>query len=158
MAQQEESPTSFSEIEKKAIYSLAQIRAAQTDHHANSLAHTYASSLKELYSGEKTNGISLIDLSLASGEREGYKFEIATSKPAEYMGHPRFCAWSVSAMPLESAETGRYQFYCDQSGIIRFSNPDESLVLPEILSIISEEKIREIIIQLDNNSSILKSQ
>ncbi len=109
----------YSLSEKEALKSIIQIRAAQTDHHVNSKAHTFAASLRELHSGEKTNGLSFIDEELSTGKKNGYLFRIRVKDESEYQGLQRWRWWSVEAKPAKYGEAGFRSFYCDLSGRIK---------------------------------------
>jgi hypothetical protein len=57
----------------------------------------------------------MIDQVLASGTKQGYKYEVnVDKKPGE--------GWSATAVPVIPGESGYRYFYSDQTGVIRFSH------------------------------------
>jgi type II secretory pathway pseudopilin PulG len=92
------------------------IREAQTIYQAQteylSQFGNYAGTLAVLGPGSSAEsgpaGANLIPHSLASGEKDGYRFEL-TATPAGF---------AVSARPRVFGSTGRRTFYLDQSGVV----------------------------------------
>src|SRR5687767_8843557 len=68
----------------------------------------YAGSLTEL----TVNNTNLIDSVLAKGTKQGYHFSILAADAF---------TWSASATPAAHRKSGDRYFYCDESGVIRFS-------------------------------------
>jgi type IV pilus assembly protein PilA len=92
------------------------IREAQTIHQAQtqylSQFGNYAASLAQLGPAPSLErgpaGANLIPASLASGEKDGYLFEM-TATPAGF---------AVTAIPRVFGSTGRRTFYLDQDGVV----------------------------------------
>jgi len=61
----------------------------------------------------------LIDSELASGVKSGYRFIYATGE-TDFNG--KVLGYSLTAEPLTPGTTGRYYFYTDQSGVMRYSS------------------------------------
>ncbi|MDD5618455.1 MAG: prepilin-type N-terminal cleavage/methylation domain-containing protein [Candidatus Omnitrophica bacterium] len=82
--------------------------------YSNTIPHVYPVELKELASPE--SGPSYIDVTLASGEKQGYDFIYKS-------GEDIFSLW---ANPRTPGRTGVRYFYVDETGIIHHNAEEEA--------------------------------
>lgn len=91
--------------ESSAIGSLRTITTAQHTFHSQSTGHTFATDLSDL------GGVTppFIDASLASGEKDGYSFQITS---ADKYG------WECVATPIVADKSGIRDFCVSEAGLI----------------------------------------
>lgn len=102
--------------ETSAIGGLKVIADGQTDYFNASSPHTFTSVLEHLATGEGAGGVSFVDVSLGSGIKAGYTFQII---PGPVAANNTILSWHATCWPLEYKVTGIRSFYIDQSGIVR---------------------------------------
>ena len=88
--------------EAAAISSLHTISTAAESYRAAQNPPTYPANLSEM------------DMSLGTGEKQGYTFEYSRTDNSHY---------SCQAKPVTADVTGRRVFYVDESGVIRLNGP-----------------------------------
>lgn len=91
--------------ESSAVSSLRTITSAQHTFHSQSTDHAYAADLSDL------GGVTppFIDATLASGEKDGYSFQITSAD--------RY-SWECVAVPMVAEKTGVREFCVSDSGLI----------------------------------------
>ena len=94
--------------EGSAINALRNIHTAEITYQSTA-GRGYFGSLAEL------EGQNLINAQLASGTRNGYKFDVDPSLK-DFEGHPAF---AVVAVPADYPSTGKRSFFIDETGVIR---------------------------------------
>src|SRR5262249_48328938 len=105
--------------EATAVGSLRTLTTAEIGYASACPTIGFASSLTELGPNGSTcpDGSNLIDLSLASGVKNGYRF---TPHISSFTGRAPETGFGWNADPLTDA-TGTRHFFVDQTGIIRYS-------------------------------------
>ena len=91
----------------KAIYSAVNLYYEDTD--------LYPDTLSDLV--EPNSSISYIDPQLASGSKDGYDYEYASSAVQDF---------SLNANPVVPGNTGKRYFYIDETGVIRVNDEGEA--------------------------------
>lgn len=87
---------------ENALNSLRLLRVAEESYRVKLEHHKYGT-LEELHNA------GLIDAELASGTKDGYRFELA----------PLETTFKLTANPIQYGKTGDWSFYLDESGVIR---------------------------------------
>ncbi len=102
-------------FEASAIGSLRTLNTALVTYAATYPDVGFAKDLAALGgNGGDANGAGLIDSVLASGEKSGYRFEL----------HSSGATYEIVARPIRFGETGKRNFFTDETGVIRFTSED----------------------------------
>jgi hypothetical protein len=93
--------------QREALLSMKTLRDAEAAYKVTKGAGRYGN-LKEL------GAAGLIDSSLASGSKEGYRFEVRV----------RGDSFEAIAIPIKYLDTGIMSFYLDHTGVIRYRDKE----------------------------------
>lgn len=100
--------------EENCVTDLRTFNVAQITYRAEHEQEGFASNFQSL--GPK--GDTLIDSTLASGEKDGYRFRLIVDRQSSHrtIGH-----YAITAVPVERIAPNQRSFFTDETGVIRFT-------------------------------------